>query len=325
MTAAWSTRLLRRVAWRRQVGMWMLLRSTGAYRLDSTRGLLWTTGSGQRPIRLLMSRAGRVRYDPDARFTPGALVVRAGEVMALLREPPAQGRARVVVLPLQLNAAENPINFDPHMYALAEYLDDHTGGPRGQLACDLGLAQFLLDNAAHSLDPGRGIDHLRECAELHLHNGYLVNALAGGRLKPARVSILAALNVPVAGVDPGLTHLPAAAAHTVGLVYASAVPMGAAYGNAGPRAEHVAKALLTAQYAAAIWTAALSRSPVDLFLMPLGGGVFGNNWERIARAAASEAASAALQIRANGMRLHVLAWEGNPREVQFWRRIAAGE
>jgi len=25
------------------------------------------------------------------------------------------------------------------------------------------------------------------------------------------------------------------------------------------------------------------------------------------------------------MRLHVLAWEGDPREVQFWRRIAAGE
>jgi len=25
------------------------------------------------------------------------------------------------------------------------------------------------------------------------------------------------------------------------------------------------------------------------------------------------------------MRLHMLAWEGNPREVQFWRRIAAGK
>jgi len=113
-------------------------------------------------------------------------------------------------------------------------VDDHTGGPRGQLACDLGLAQFLLDNAAHSLDPGRGIDHLRDRAELHNHNGYLVNAAAGGQLQPALVSILAALDVPVAGVDPGLTHLPAAAAHMVGLVYASAVPMGAAYGNAGP-------------------------------------------------------------------------------------------
>ena len=204
-------------------------------------------------------------------------------------------------------------------------VDDHTGGPRGQLACDLGLAQFLLDNAAHSLDPGRGIDHLRDRAELHNHNGYLVNAAAGGQLQPALVSILAALDVPVAGVDPGLTHLPAAAAHTVGLVYASAVPMGAAYGNAGPRAEHVAKALLTVQYAAAIRAAALSRAPVDLFLMPLGGGVFGNDWEWIARAAASAAAATAPQIRASGMRLHMLAWEGNPREVQFWRRIAAGK
>lgn len=331
MSRAWSTRLLRQVRWRSLVGTWRLLGRSGSYRFDPHRALLWTDATSPgRPVRLVMSRAGPVQYNPAARFTPGQLTVRVGEVMALLRELPPRGpRKRVVLLPSQLNAAENDLHFDPRTYRLARYLHDHTGGPRGQLGGDLGLAQFLLDNASHHLDPDRGIDHVRGAlsgTRLRNHNGYLVGATApDGRLRTRNVSVLGALDVPVAGADPDLAHVTVPpATHTVGLMYAAAMPMGAQYDNEGVHAEATARALLTAQYTAAIRAASLSDAPVDLYLMPLGGGVFGNRPDWIARAAASAAAAACRCMEENGMRLHLLAWEGKPQEAHFWRRIAAG-
>ena len=57
-------------------------------------------------------------------------------------------RRQIFLLPSQLNAAEYQSQ-DEIVERIQEYINDKTGGPRGQLAGDPAVAQFIIDNAAN--------------------------------------------------------------------------------------------------------------------------------------------------------------------------------
>ena len=57
---------------------------------------------------------------------------------------------RIFLLPSQLNAAEYPHHTKKYIVTeVQDYVYDPTGGPRGQLAGDPAVAQFIIDNAAN--------------------------------------------------------------------------------------------------------------------------------------------------------------------------------
>merc|ERR1711904_6674 len=95
-------------------------------------------------------------------------------------------------------------------------------------------------------------------------------------------------DIPACGLGSSKRNW-SAAKHKVSLVYASAIPVNS-YMNMCGRDQvqfqtDIAEQILVAQYYGALKTAARrSRGgKTKVFLMPLGGGVFGNPWEIIAR------------------------------------------
>jgi hypothetical protein len=100
------------------------------------------------------------------------------------------------------------------------------------------------------------------------------------------MTILGVRDVPVRGLDEPRESF-VSTPHTVDLIYASAVPVGM-YTN--PRkydaVKRVAGLTLLAQYTGAM-RLAVQRGNCDLYLMPLGGGVFGNEKPEIRAAMVS--------------------------------------
>ena len=230
------------------------------------------------------------------------------------------GRHRVFVLPSQLNAAEYPDQFTI-VKKVQAYKDDPTGGPRGQLAADPGVAQFILDNASNEQRPDKGIDNTRLMGPMPgvtLQNGYLqvdetqapANAF-GKHLKD--MTVLGVRNVRVVGLDGSYESF-VSEEHKVDLIYASAVPLTPHYGNTcGPETTRIANMTLYAQYVASM-RLALERGSCDLFLMPLGGGVFANEPSNIRRAIGAAYNTLKTELTDKKVNVHVLVFKDNPIE-----------
>eukprot|EP00435_Cladocopium_sp_Y103_P046426 s3366_g13.t1 len=191
-----------------------------------------------------------------------------------------------------------------------DYKYDNTGGPRGQLALHPAAAQFLLDNAQNAQRTG-GLNSAADIKELEAINGYLKiqdsglamdadGATASMLLQKLREKLhtlrpLIIDDLLAQGVTPDKRSL-AEGRHRVGVVYASAVPVNAYLNQEGSERSlefqtQVAELFLVAQYYAALKYAAesagrLRRTRRRVYLMPLGGGVFNNPWEIIARSMA---------------------------------------
>jgi len=233
----------------------------------------------------------------------------SGEIAKHIQQPPpinSPGTIRMYVLPSQLNAAEYP-SFEYPVKEVIKYRSDNTGGPRGQLAVNLGVAQFILDNAANSEhfdDAGihPGINNIREMGSISgvtLHNGYLrintTDARTGGTFKTQleNMTVMAVQNIPVYGGISADTitsyakaerHLPKNI-HFVDLAYASAVPsINSQYAEAHVSTDDIVQTIcnltLKGQYTAslriALQRAADANKPVVVYWMLLGGLSFGN-------------------------------------------------
>jgi len=206
---------------------------------------------------------------------------------------------QMFVLPSQLNGAEygNQNHIVTPESWLKDYVNDGTGGPRGQLAGDHNIAKYIVSRAANENNKHdiTTINYVRDicnnpifAGKLYLLNGYLqvrdmsahqIDTLGG---MMSTIKLLVSENLPVSGYGVDLKPKEYEG-KTVHLAYASAIPIGADYGN--PRSqtvEAVANIIMEAQYIAA-FKAAKHLHVDELFLMPLGGGVFGNKRSDIAR------------------------------------------
>ena len=225
----------------------------------------------------------------------------SSEIMREIQAPRPAGRTRrrVFLLPSQLNSAEYMSPEHP-VSMLAEYKGDNTGGPRGQLACDPAVAQFIIDNAKSTTQPHGVLDNLQNVLDpsvqnIEVKNGYLFAhecSKADAAAFQARLhksTLLASMDVMSCGLDPDKKGT-SKVVQPVDLLYGSAAPAeGSQYVRGSPThpAAHrrVCQMLLFAQYLTAFKYAA-RRKPCELYLMPLGGGVFNNGPEDIAGAMA---------------------------------------
>lgn len=244
------------------------------------------------------------------------------------------------VLPSQLNGAEYPSE-NVIVAHIDQYKLDRTGGPRGQLAVHPAAGQFVLNNAASDkrLDGINAIDEVLKrmpCVstgkyKMRLKNGYLglpdcPPSLQAEVLHDLRSSLhclrcLCMEGVPACGLAPSLEEA-STATHNVSLVYASAVPV-QAYLNYqkkdGAFQEEVSRLAISAQYYGALRLAAsraTKESPMRVFVMPLGGGVFNNRSETIAGSI-----SIAIELLhhegwdvSSLLDIRVLAFKGKPSE-----------
>lgn len=277
-------------------------------------------------------------YDDDTLKSLGIQVIESNiqhEMQALAAAGRHKDRNRLYVLPSQLNAAEYPSQHDI-VKQVAGYLNDNTGGPRGQLGGDPGVAQFIIDNAANAANAyskGHGIDNTRKMGKMDgisLQNGYLQveeresSAVSFGE-KLQEMELMGVRDVEVVGLDPTLdkfveashpTNRDAHPPNVVDLAYASAVPMTASYGNlGGEHTTQVGNMTLYAQYTAALRMAAV-RGNCDAILMPLGGGVFNNKWANIKRAIAAAFKTTSEQLKEKDVRVYVLAYNGQQAEAE---------
>jgi len=261
--------------------------------------------------------------------------VECGEIMEAIQDERNAGA--FFVLPSQLNGAEYPSQRSV-VDRIQAYSFDNTGGPRGQLAVHPAAGQFVLDNAATLRRPGgiNAVDGI--LTETHpygfeLFNGYLTMPMPSDEGEAAKMLSafrshlhtlrpLIMANVPARGLLPSKRGL-SQAGHSVGLVYASAVPVNAYQNQASPNTpawdlhHKVAEAILVAQYYGALSQIARHGKArrTKVYLMPLGGGVFRNPIESIVRAMSLAVERLSKKERAS-LDVLVLAWNGNPSEGQ---------
>ena len=274
-----------------------------------------------------------------------------GEIMKAIHDPgttSTQGltlgwsktkkRHCVFVLPSQLNGAEYSTmdNTVVRNYTLADYLHDNTGGPRGQLACDLAVAQFVLDNACNVNNPEAGINNVRDMGFVKngmskfgckFTNGYLLPGV-GAQLTDQHIqdfgdaldqmTVLGTTGVRTNGLNP-YKKKRMNSKSTVDLVYASAAPVDGQYNPYGNRQMKVeiGNRVLFGQYVCAL-RVAIARGECDVVLMPLGGGVFGNDFHDIKNMMVLAVQNLSNDLQKAGVRVFVLAWEGSPTEWEFW-------
>jgi hypothetical protein len=320
------------VPWISTKGTWKFQGGAGKYHYDP-KTMKLTTNYGTSTVAVTYSDVngnGFKQYSSDLEIL--GIKMHVGSIMRDIQAEVT--RHRVFVLPSQLNAAEyyanNLSESKLRAYGLNEYLEDGTGGPRGQLACDLGVAQFIIDNASNELRPDRGIDNVRGMGSIpgvRLNNGYLkvasnADVQAFSDALP-RMTVLGVRDVAVRGLkafgDPNGPHtFVKRENHSVDLIYASACPVGA-YGNDESAAvKEISKMVLYGQYAAAL-RQAITRKSCDVFLMPLGGGVFKNDPSNIKSAIASAVQTLSVALADSDVSVHVLAWEQNPEEESLYR------
>jgi hypothetical protein len=276
------------VPWVSLAGKWELSGKNGGYSFDRSKMTITssfvadTTAAATVVITKCLAHASGLPHASSVTTLRGKIGVKASSIVHEMQAPPTPGgRHKVFVLPSQLNAAEYPSD-TAIVTRLCEYLVDRTGGPAGQLAGDPGIAQFIIDNASNRSRPTMGIDNTRGMGTIRgvsLVNGYLkvdtgADVAQFERMLP-EMTVLGVRDVPVRGLDAERSRF-VKTPHTVDLVYASAVPVGL-YTNPRKTAEvrRIAGLTLLAQYTGAM-RLAVERGNCDLYLMPLGGGVFGN-------------------------------------------------
>ena len=274
----------------------------------------------------------------------------AGEIMKQINK--SSKDAEMFVLPSQLNGAEYPGPSDDAIVTNVkeQYPNDRTGGPRGQLACDLRVAQFICSKAANSKNKN-GINYVRDMLKgpsfslktINVKNGYLLEDSSRKATQSDckqfkrhvdKMSILLSENIGVTGMqaqpflDPTLP-LNNKSRKSIDLVYASAVPYGS-YGN-GTSNEWamLCRTVLRRQYFLAITAAmyCLERDPekmsgtYKIFFMPLGGGVFRNKFEWIIEALFMAISDAEESIVSKHMQsileYHILCWDQSNEKEEF--------
>ena len=318
-------------------GEWKFMNASGSYAYDPSTHVLRTRMGSERQSKVVVAKAGVTGsgFVLQTRTLKSAGIEQHnGSIMEDIQTPPSS-RRRVFVLPSQLNAAEYSTNDLPpsklETYGLEDYLRDGTGGPRGQLAVDLGAAQFILDNASNVTREGKGINNVRGMGDVvgvKLRNGYLqVDAypdVATFSSRLPHMTVLGIQGVQVRGLkafgNPDIDHSFVNMDHTVDLIYASAVPFGT-YGN--PRTDKARKIVqmaLYGQYVASLRLSILA-GPCDVFLMPLGGGVFECSTDDIKSAMISAVDTLRDELRAKDVRVRVLTWKdskSNPPESSVY-------
>ena len=279
-------------------GKWHLLGRSGAFHADARTGAVRSledgvqravvtrsTVVGRRPFQQLLSVAlsdSTGRGSPRqallaAGLSAGEVEVRSGEVMRDIRLAGVNahvGRAATLfVLPSQLNGCEYP-SHECVVDSVDDYRHDHTGGPRGQLACHPALAQALLDAAASDRRP-HGFHGFAQASlpGWSIRNGYLkfpsfgpqaFDSLSSWASHVGHAVLAVAEEVSVAGLDERLQWTSPAPGN-IALAYASAAPV-CAYLNgcdssSEKRAQTAASCLLVAaQYLAALQHAVESSS-----------------------------------------------------------------
>ena len=131
------------------------------------------------------------------------------------------------------------------------------------------------------------------------------------------MTILGVRDVPVRGLDEERTSF-VSTSHTVDLIYASAVPVGD-YTNPVKHdaVKRVAGLMLLAQYTGAM-RLAVQRMNCDLYLMPLGGGVFGNERPEIRAAMVSAWNIMEQDLKRADVKVIALAYyKGYPKDEEF--------
>ena len=243
-------------------------------------------------------------------------------------------RSKMFVLPSQLNGAEYLSERQNNIVTkLQKYIDDYTGGPRGQLAADPGVAQFIIDNAFNQnfFSKEDGINNVkqmgikgyiggdriedREKEGIYLLNGYLrvTRTVDVDKFidKISEMTLMGVRDVPVRGLDKTYKFIKdREKVDTVDLVYASAVPIGD-YGNRSSNdLITIANLTLLSQYIGAMRLSIL-RTNCDLYLMPLGGNAFHNNFEHIKAAIIMAFKYMKKELQDNNVNVKVLVWEGD--------------
>jgi len=308
---------------------------SGGYAYDIKTGSLHDERSGQLLGSFSCNRVASGRLPYPAPLGAGhkrmpCVKIEDSEIMIEIQK--AENSGAYFILPSQLNGAEYP----SHSFivdTIESYKYDNTGGPRGQLAVHPGAGQFVLDNAANDKRPLgiNAVDAILHDVRLAgfdflLVNGYLKvpwldsekkrQALEVLRQSLHKLRLLVMEDTPACGLTPDKFAL-SRAQHRVTLIYASAVPV-QAYVNKGVDSEQeafqvqISEAVLFAQYFGAMKMAA-RRGRARIFLAPLGGGVFNNPWESIAKSIAL--AVEALEEEERGrLDIRVLTWSGNASE-----------
>lgn len=245
-----------------------------------------------------------------------------------------KGRRQVYVLPSQLNAAEYPSQ-KIIVSEVNAYKYDMTGGPRGQLAGDPAVAQFILDNAANDKNDG-GINNIRSMdlvalspapegtKNVTLQNGYLIHkGLECDRThflhELQKMTIFGMQDINVTGIVSEDYNEFANGTHTVDMIYASAMPLSPEYGvKKTSDTLFLAKMVLLGQYIASMkW--AIERQNCDLILMPLGGGVFKNSLQSIKIAIVAAYTTLKTDLHDANVNVKVLAFEKSGDEIQFFK------
>ena len=320
-------------------GAWTFKNATGSYKYDDATHSL-TTQMKVNDTRLpdatmkvvvanVAAKGNGFEFQPQRELSSVGIIQHNGNIMTDIQMQ--ADRQRMFVLPSQLNAAEYSTNsLDEQQlkeYGLNDYLYDGTGGPRGQLSVDLGVAQFILDNA-HNITTGtKGINNVRcmgNIEGIRLNNGYLhvqnpnVQAFSDAL---SEMTVLGIRNIPVRGLkafgNPNNIHSFVDHTHKVDLVYASAVPYGSYNNEENVSVRNIAQMTLYGQYLASLRLAIQARSR-DVFLMPLGGGVFKNKPEDIKSAMISAVETVSDQLQESDIRVYVLTWNGNPQEARIY-------
>jgi hypothetical protein len=281
---------------------------------------------------------------PPLRHPGRRLRMFVGEVMRLIESEAASGFEvpTTVIAPSQLNGAEFP-DFKVIIRAIARYISDETGGPRAQLACHPGLAQLILELAASRGNPDgfhcfKLVERELSEAGFVVDNGYLKIGRADKShvfmSALPRMGLLVSDDVPVEGLNPGYTW-PQTATNRgrISLAYASAAPVNT-YNNYPVdsheelRNQHICSTMLISlQYLAALRFAARRGSPAAkrrVFAMPLGGGVFENEFANIflALRLAVDALSAS---EWESIDLQLLVYEGNQEEILAFDGLVRGQ
>jgi hypothetical protein len=200
-------------------------------------------------------------------------------------------RSKMFVLHAQLNGAEYQSEKDESIVTeVQSYKKDVvTEGPIGQLLCDPGIAQFIIDNAHNSHTAGKGINNVKQMGEMKdivLKNGYLQIGehpdIEGFKANLPNMTILGVKDVMNSGLINDFFNHPERY-NKVDIVYASAVPYGCYNNKKTEDVRIIANLTLFAQYTGSM-RLAIERGNCDLYITKVGGSIFGHTFEDVKKA-----------------------------------------
>ena len=242
-----------------------------------------------------------------------------------IQQLPSKDVRQMFLLPSQLNSAEYP-NHTTIIKNIEKYCKDPTGGPRGQMAVNLGVADFLLKNASN-MENIDGINNTRLMGTIpgvNLVNGYLqvqYNAEVDTFWKELHaMTVLGVRDIPVTNTinarninDANPNQFDST--KKVDLVYASAVPIDG-YCNDGPsrNVDDIAYATLVGQYSASLQFAIHNAKMYSkgkeyhVYLMPLGGGEFKNPVKNIKASIAFCVSKLKDELIKYNVKVNILMW-----------------